>query len=316
MPHPLGHLSPLLWMDVLHCVLVKTLASRAQHIEPEVSYTKVCTGTGKQCPLFHSLSQEHSRSSWDHWVICLAASSLLRAGHPLPWSLPVPYSMTFKGACQPLSSLLNQSDESRKGKCANWAHQGLEFFQEGTGGPSPDRESELEEWGWNCLQPWLLEPHSGGENVAKQDPKVKNKTDRLSLWFHSCLRLVPAPFFPVMRFKTGKAVSFLSLINKRSLRQLTLWAKLYREDPASWRSTCGEKITGLRCSEDLEGRLRRCWLSERQVNQGSTKLGGKEGNLAIFHRLEMSLFFEPVILPNATLFVVVKSWHRLKLLNH
>lgn len=65
-PHPLGHLSPLLWMDTLHCVLVKTLASRAQHIEPEVSYTKVCTGTGKQCPLFHSLSQEHSRSSWDH----------------------------------------------------------------------------------------------------------------------------------------------------------------------------------------------------------------------------------------------------------
>lgn len=168
-PHPLGHLSPLLWMDVLHCVLVKTLASRAQHIEPEVSYTKVCTGTGKQCPLFHSLSQEHSRSSWDHWVICLAASSLLRAGHPFPWSLPVPYSMTFKGACQPLSSPLNQSDESRKGKYANWAHQGLEVFQEGTGGPSPDGESELEEWGWNCLQPWLLEPHSGGEKLAKQD---------------------------------------------------------------------------------------------------------------------------------------------------
>lgn len=83
--------------------------------------------------------------------------------------------------------------------------------------------------------------------------------------------------FHVMGLKAGKAVSFLSLINKRSLRQLTLWAKLYREDPASWRSTCGEKITGLRCNEDLERKLRRCCLLEMQVNQGCRGLvGGRQ----------------------------------------
>ena len=44
--------------------------------------------------------------------------------------------------------------------------------------------------------------------------------------------------FHVMGLKAGKAVSFLSLINKRSFRQLTLWVKLYSQESASWRSTC------------------------------------------------------------------------------
>lgn len=83
--------------------------------------------------------------------------------------------------------------------------------------------------------------------------------------------------FHVMGLKAGKAVSFLSLINKRSFRQLTLWVKLYSQESASWRSTCGEKITGLRCNEDLERKLRRCCLLEMQVNQGCRGLvGGRQ----------------------------------------
>lgn len=133
---------------------------------------------------------------------------LLVAGHSFPWPLPVLYSMTFWWACQSHCHPLNQSDESKNDKHPRQAHQDLESFS-GKPQKAPfawSRVRELQEWGWNCLQPLFLLPHSEGEYVARHHQQSQDEDkyrERLSLWIHSCWRLVPAPFFPVRWLNTG-----------------------------------------------------------------------------------------------------------------
>lgn len=114
------------------------------HREPTFSYTEVCPGTGKWCPIFQFVT---IMPKVQFGTLSYLSSCLLIAVHPPAWPSPVPYSMMFWWACQSHSSPFNPSDESRNTKYSCRACQRLELFsgksQEGPFAWS--RVTELEE---------------------------------------------------------------------------------------------------------------------------------------------------------------------------
>lgn len=153
-----------------------------QHREPAFSYTEFWPRTGT-CYLFFPKSVA-TMLKVHFGPLSYLSTWLLVAGHSLPWPLPVLYSMTFWWACQSHCHPLNQSDESKNDKHPRQAHQDLESFS-GKPQEAPfalSRVRELQEWGWNCLQPWFLLPHSEGENVAKHHQQSQDKTNTEKDW--------------------------------------------------------------------------------------------------------------------------------------
>lgn len=166
--------------------------------------------------------------------------------------------MTFWWACQSHWHPLNQRDESRNDKHPRQAHQGPEPFS-GKPQEAPfawSRVRELQEWGWNCLQPMFLLPHSEGETVAKRHQKSQDEDnrERLSLWIHlleASLQLL----FPAV-LNTSQQVSFPPLSMKGAIDNWLLEPNIIRNlfpEEHMWRETNT-------CGEGLERGLRSCQL--------------------------------------------------------
>lgn len=146
---PPGHISPLLWMDILlHHVHLKTLASRASAHSLHSATLKFVLGQGNGVPS-SKVCDNNAQSpvcTVDHSVIYPATFCSSYSWIPFPWPFPLPHSMSSGGAANHAPPPFAKMISPRKGKYPNWACQGLELFS-----GKPNRKallSSLESENW------------------------------------------------------------------------------------------------------------------------------------------------------------------------
>lgn len=137
----------------------------------------------------------------DHWVVYPAAFFSSFRSTPLPWPFPLPNSMMFWCGCQSYSNPFGQDGQSKdrvniqvesagSGIVFRWAKQKDRFASSS----QSMRRMRLELLA--ALFPIALFRKWKYSWTPPKTPRIRQiLTGSLSLWIHSCLRLVPIPFF-------------------------------------------------------------------------------------------------------------------------